>query len=166
MSLLQNMDQAAGNSWIQQTLPMLHETISPDLTRLVTPSSSANSLFDAFEKQMHAGEAEFSNNLKALREKYIFSYVEAVESFIRTHRVIAPLLIEAAPQFASAFGGEAPLTLEIMSDDEPPHSIYALAIWKGDATNARAALRTFDEGWLGRNFEAVGGRVVFDYELI
>jgi hypothetical protein len=80
--------------------------------------------------------------------------------------MVAPFLIEAAPQFAAAFGDQAPLALEIMPDDEAPHSIYALAIWDGEGAEARSALRIFDEGWLARNFQAINGRIVFDYELI
>jgi hypothetical protein len=165
MSALQNMDQAAGNNWGNPPHPMLHEIISVDPTRDLD-FSYANSMFDDLERQMRVSDVEFSNSIKILREKYVFDDVEAVEYFVRTHRMVAPFLIEAAPQFAAAFGDQAPLALEIMPDDQAPHSIYALAIWDGDGAEARAALRIFDEGWLARNFQAINGRIVFDYELI
>jgi hypothetical protein len=165
MRALQIMDQVAGNDWGSSARAMLHEIISVDRARDVD-FSYANSMFDDLERQMRASEAEFGNSIKTLREKYIFSNVEAIEHFIGTHRMVAQLLIEAAPQFEAAFGNRAPLTLEIMPDDEAPQSIYALAQWDGDSTRARDALRAFDDGWLGRNFQAVNGRIVFDYELI
>jgi hypothetical protein len=165
MSVPQNIDQAAGNNWSKSSYPMMHEIISVDPTRNLD-FSYANSMFDDLERQMRVSEVEFSNSFKILREKYVFNNVEAVEYFVKTHRMVAPFLIEAAPQFAAAFGNQAPLALEIMPDDEMPHSIYALAVWDGDVAEARSALRTFDEGWLTRNFQAINGRIVFDYELI
>lgn len=120
----------------------------------------------AVEREMRAGDAEFDDSIRLLREKYAFHNPEAVESFIKAHRQVAPLLIEAAPQFAAAFGNRAPLALEIMPDDETPHSIYALAVWNRDGTEARAALHRFDQGWLASNLQAIDGRIVFDYELV
>jgi hypothetical protein len=74
------------------------------------------------QREMRASEAEFDDSIQSLREKYAFNHPEAVESFLKTHRRVAPLLIDAAPQFAAAFGHRAPLALEIMPDDEPPRS--------------------------------------------
>jgi hypothetical protein len=165
MSPTQNMDQAAGNDWSNPPYPMLHELISVDPMRSID-FSYANSMFEDVERQMRASEAEFCNSIKVLREKYVFNNPEAVDCFIRSHRVVAPLLIEAAPQFAAAFDNNALLALEIMPDDETPHSIYVLALWNRESAKARTALHSFDEGWLSRNFQATNGRIVFDYELI
>jgi hypothetical protein len=165
MSALQNIDQAAGNSWGNPPHLMLHEIIAVDPTRDIDFSYS-NSMFDDMERQIRASEAEFSESIKELREKYVFKNAEAVEYFVKMHRTVAPLLIEAAPQFAAAFGNQAPIALEILPGDETPHSIYALTIWNRDSAEARAALHIFDEGWLAKNFQAINGRIVFDYELI
>jgi hypothetical protein len=165
MSSLQNMDQVAGNDWSNPSHPMMHELIATDFTGDVD-FSSANSMFDDLELQMRASEAEFSDKIKILRGEYVFNNVEAVEYFVRSHRMVAPLLIEAAPRLAATFGSRTALALEVLPDEETPYSIYALALWDGDGAEARNALHVFDEDWLGRNLQAINGRIVFDYELI
>ena len=53
-----------------------------------------------------------------------------------------------------------------MAEDGDPDSVYALAIWDRDVAEARAALLTFDEGWLAGNVQALNVGIVFDYELV
>ena len=165
MSALQNLEQEAGNKWNHSPRPMLHESISVVFTRSLG-ASLKNSMFDSLEQQMRVSQVEFGNSVKRVREKYVFSNVEAVQYFLESHRTVAPLLIEAAPHFAAAFGSQTPLVLEVLIEDEAPHSVYALAVWNGDGDEARTNLQKFDDGWLDRNLQAVNGRIVFDYELI
>lgn len=165
MSGHQNMDQAAGNDWTNPVHVMPHEFITADSTRDIE-FSYANSMFQDLESRRRTDEVKFQENLGLLREKYVFKDPAAIEFFIRNHRMVVPLLIEASSHLAVAFHNRAPLALEIMPDEETPHSIYVLAVWNFDADDARAALRTFDESWLLGNLQFINGRIVFDYELV
>jgi hypothetical protein len=159
------MDQAAGNDWAISSHPMLHEFMLVDAIRDID-FSYANSMFNDLDSQMRDGEPEFHSRVKLLRERYVFNNPEAVEYFLRTHRTVAPLLIEAAPQLARAFDNRALLALEVMAEDETPHSICALALWTHDVGAARAALRNFDKTWLADNLQAVNVGIIFDYEPV
>ena len=157
--------QTSSNDWGPPIRFMLHERVQAD-TQNHTTRSYNHSMFQDMERQILFGEAEFQDTLDMLKSRFIFSNAEAVEDFLKTHRGLAAVLLEAAPYMAKAFGEETPLALEIMPEDGLPRTIYALAIWRGERTESRNALKSFDDSWLMRNLKRASGRIVFDYELI
>ena len=150
-------------AWGPSSQRMLHEGTqehsSPELRY-------ESSVFEDLEKQMAEQEAEFSATLENLKRQFIFTNIAPIEAFLRTHRALVYVLLEGVPYLKDCFGTETPLALEIMSDEGPSRSIYALALWRGERKESRAALHRFDEIWWMNNLKKAGGRIVFDYELL
>jgi hypothetical protein len=156
--------QTSSNRWVSSFPVMLHEGIQGPLANWPT-RRNGGSFIKELERQM-VEQAEFAEAIKDLKKRFIFNDTAAIESFLQTHRALVPLLLESVPYLRKSFGQETPLALEIMADDGPPRAIYALALWRGDRINSRAALRDFDEAWWLNNLENAGGAIVFDYELV
>jgi hypothetical protein len=156
-------NQTSGENWDQPVYVMLHERMQTGSSQ---PPISQDSIFENLENQMVQQESEFTDTLAKLRHEFIFSNVAPVQSFLTTHRALASILIEAVDYLKDCFGQDTPLALEIVSEEGPARAIYALALWKKDRAEARAALNRFDEIWWMRNLKKAGGRIVFDYELI
>jgi hypothetical protein len=163
--LVPNMDQVAGNDWVRRTPTMLVHSLANDFTKGIS-FIYANSMIPDMEKSNPFDDAGLAESLATLQEKYVFRNPDGIEEFVGSHRPVALLLIEAAPYLAEAFGNHATLNLETMPDQDVNQPILALATWDRSAAEARAALNVFDEGWLANNFQAINGRIVFDYELI
>lgn len=155
--------QPIRNIWATPSHAMLHEGHQ----RGGPPTAAIQkSIFDDLEHQMAAQEEEFAASITMLRKRFIFKSGETVGAFLRTHRTLIPILLEATLHLAYFFGADVPLALEVMSDDGPPNSINALALFNGDSTNARVALDSFDEAWWIANMRKASGRIVFDYDLV
>jgi hypothetical protein len=157
-------NQTSSNDWVFPPPVMLHEGIQKPPTNWATPRNGG-SFIKELERQM-VEQAEFAEATKELKKQFIFNDATAIEFFLRTHRMLVPILLESVPYLRKSFGQETPLALEIMSDDGPPRAIYVLALWRGDRIDSRAALRDFDEAWWINNLEKAGGGIVFDYELL
>jgi hypothetical protein len=128
--------------------------------------SYQDSVFGNLERQLAQQESEFADAIAKLRSDFIFSNTGSVQAFLSTHRALASILLEAVDYLKDCFGPDTPLMLEIASDDGPARAIYALALWKKDRAESRAALKKFDEIWWMNNLRKAGGRIVFDYELL
>jgi hypothetical protein len=156
-------DQTPGSSWVRAIAPMLHERMQvgplPELCEQAM-------IFEELESQMARQESEFFDTLSALKRLFIFADPAPVEQLLKTHRSLAPILIESASHLKDCFGDGIPFTLDIMPDEGPPRVVYVLALWRGESVVARAALLRFDELWWMENLRRAGGRIVFDYELI
>jgi hypothetical protein len=156
-------DQTSGNNWGSPIRSMLHERVQTGAGKM---SASQASIFEDLERQMAEQEAEFAATLGSLIKNFIFNNPEPITAFLRTHRALAPILLESVPYLAECFGSDASFALEIMSDEGPPTAIYALVLWRWDRAVARAALQRFDEHWWMNNLKKAAGRIVFDYELL
>jgi hypothetical protein len=156
-------DQTSGNNWAAPVSAMLHERTQGDLIQALRQQRS---IFEDLERQMERQEAEFADTIATLKRNFIFTDVPSVEAFLKTHRMLVPILLEGMPYLKECFGEDTPLALEIVSDDGPPTAIYALALWREERVDARAALTRFDELWWLANLKRTGGRIVFDYELV
>jgi hypothetical protein len=157
-------NQTSSNDWAFPLPVMLHESIQNPPRNWPTPRNGG-SFIKELERQM-VEQAEFAEAMKDLKKQFIFNDAAAIESFLQTHRMLVPILLESVPYLRRSFGREAPLALEIMADDGPPRAIYALVLWRDDRIDSRAALRDFDEAWWMNNLEKAGGGIVFDYELL
>ncbi|HZY72179.1 MAG TPA: hypothetical protein VFE22_03620 [Edaphobacter sp.] len=157
--------QTSSNNWGLLAQSMLHEHFQVDTSKRVAWTCD-HSMFSDRDPQIPFDKTDFQDTLDTLKRRFIFGNTEAVEDFLKAHRGVVPVLLEAAPYMAKAFGEETPLTLEIMPEDGLPRTIYALAMWSGERTQSREALNSFDELWLIRNLKKAAGRIVFDYELI
>jgi hypothetical protein len=156
-------DQASGNDWSQPEGYMLHERSQPGF---IQDARHQNSVFESLEEQMAQQESEFADTIARLRGEFIFTNPAPVQSFLRTHRALASVLLEAVGYLKECFGTDTPLALEIVSDEAPAALIYALALWEKDRQGSRDALSRFDETWWMNSQKKAGGRIVFDYELL
>jgi hypothetical protein len=136
------------------------EVPEPELVQTQRP------FLEGLETQMAEHEAAFSENIKALKNSFIFSDPSEVEAFIRNHRAVVSILLEAAPVMKESFGANVPLALDVTSEDGPPRFVYALGMWEGESDQARTALEAFEEKWGVANSRKAGGRIVFDYQLV
>jgi hypothetical protein len=122
-------------------------------------------VIDDLEKQMIEHDREFAAAVGKLKASFRFSDSE-VDVFLRSHRALVSILQESVTHLKASFDDFTPLALEVMSEDGPPQIVYALAMWKGDAKQAREALCNFDRKWWLVNSRKSGGKIVFDYQLV
>src|ERR1035437_7053999 len=108
--------QTSSNNWGPHVQSMLHERVQAD-TQKSAIWSYDHSMFKDMERRILLVEPEFKDTLDILKRTFILSNVEAVEDFLKTHRGVASVLLEAAPYRAKACGEETPLALEIMPGD-------------------------------------------------
>lgn len=155
-------EQATGSNWDPIIQSMLHESTQP---AAIPTESFQKTIFDSIKQQISDHDVEFSGVIRDLRRTYIFADSAGVETFIRYHRALGAILLEAVPALREYFGQDAQLALDIPSEDGAPRTINAVALWRGDRTEARTALRRFDDNWLMPNIKKAGGRIVFDFEL-
>lgn len=163
MNVLLGNDQTSGNDWGPRGDARVYHRQKPSPA---IPGRVQLSELSDLENQMREYEAEFKRLLTELSTFFVFTDSDAVCSFLRTHRFVVPILLDGAPYLRKSFGDGVPLALEVVSDDGPPTAINALAVWRGDSAEARAALGAFDEAWWLRNLRGTGGRIVFDVELV
>lgn len=149
--------------WEAPSHAMLHERHQGGM---LPAKAVQKSIFEDLERQMAIQEEEFSTSLTMLRKHFIFRSGDAVSAFLKAHRTLIPILFEATTYLAHFFGADVPLALEVISDDGPPVSINALALFHGNSIDARAALDLFDRAWWMANMRKASGRIVFDYDLV
>ena len=123
------------------------------------------SVVDGWENQMADHERFFNASIDTVKRFFIFGSTD-VEQFLRSHRALVQILLDAVPHFKASFGDQRPLALEVITEDRPPQVIYALAMWDGETAKSRVALADFDQKWWLANSRKAGGRIVFDCQLV
>jgi hypothetical protein len=156
--------QTSGNDWGSNRSTMLHERLQHAISAIPAPKAQ-QFVIDDLERQMADHDDEFREMLGVLRHTFVFTNQLQVESFLRSNRALPAILVEAAPHFSAVFP-DVPLALDIMTEEGAPRTIYALALWRGDRTKAKQALKGFDEKWWLDNARKAAGKIVFDYELL
>jgi hypothetical protein len=122
---------------------------------------ASRKMLHEYRQAEEAGEQD----RKTLWENYVFEDRIQVESFLRDHRAIVGLLIEAAPQVKRYFGADIPVRLGVSFEEDGSRTLQALAVWKGAIKDAKAALEAFDMAWWLQNSRRGSGDIVLDYEL-
>jgi hypothetical protein len=143
---------------------MLH-TILQQANPDIADQNTQQLIIDDLERQMADHEADFAEVLAKVKKLFVFMEQKEIETFLRSNRSLAAILIDSAGPFAEAFP-QTPIALDIMTEEGATRTIYALALWHGDRAKARQALNTFDEKWWLSNMRKAAGRIVFDYELM
>jgi hypothetical protein len=131
-----------------------------------TPLASSEVLGETLSgQQIQQSVGQQEEDLKLLQKEYVFTEPKSVESFLKSHRYLMPILMEALPQLKRSFGSDVTFQLSVSPDENPPKTIYGVVAWKGSLGDARSALKSFDESWWLESIKKASGRVVFDYEL-
>jgi hypothetical protein len=103
-------------------------------------------------------------DISELKTKYVFRNERVIAQFVVSHRTIVPVLLNAMPQLKTYFGDDVVFSLEAVRDEDESTSLYAIAVWRGAAMEAEAALAGFDEHWW--LYQPPQPRLTFTYELV
>jgi len=136
------------------------------LTRIPIPSNSDSQLLAGLELQMTQYSAEFERDMERLRRDFVLLNQPQVEHFLRDHRSLIEVLLDAVAALRRCFGQDAVLQIRMGgTEDEAPITLCCVVQWKGSADLAKTALDAFDEIWWMTNVKRASGRIVIDYEL-
>jgi hypothetical protein len=119
-----------------------------------------------FEQQMAEFAIQQQEEINRLLEAYVFDDPNGVRSFLKNHRSVAEILLEAVPHLKQCFGGDPTLRLQVLSNEGYQGTIYGVVSWKQDLSSARSALQRFDDSWWINSSRRASGRIVFDYQLV
>jgi len=95
----------------------------------------------------HASLGQLSADMDSIKAEYVLRNEPAIAHFFSTHRTAAPFLSRALPELKKSFGYDVVFNLEALTEDNDSSTLYAIAIWRGPADRADAALEDFDERW-------------------
>ena len=89
-----------------------------------------------------------------------------VVSFLRMHRPIAYVLLDAVPSLLQCFGTRPLLKLKAPFDESGTQMLYAVVAWPGDIREVRDALTRFDDEWWLSRVQSAAGQLTYTYELM
>jgi hypothetical protein len=113
---------------------------------------------------LQASFSQLSADIDSIKAQYVLRNERAIGHFFLTHRSAASFLSRAFPELKQSFGDDVVFNLEALAeDDDDSATLYAIAVWRGQAERADAALEDFDgRWWLNQTPQP---RITFTYEL-
>jgi hypothetical protein len=164
--------QTSGNDWTKPTPEFLHQVFQG-----ATPVSTAKihiplveplglRLQEHLEQEMARFEADHQTVISQLQKSYVLSNDRSVKAFLKSHRTIPHLLIQALPHLKQYFGASTVFTLRAIADEDGPQTLYAVVMWPGHVNDVRNALQNFDERWWIASSRQASGNLTFTYELV
>lgn len=121
--------------------------------------------FAECEQQIVRFEADYWKVVREIRRKYVFVNDDEVEEFLRFHRTVPELLIEALP-FLRAHIGDVLFTLRSTSDEYGWQLLYVVTVWPGQAQDVITAIDRFEDAWWIANSHRAFGSLNFTYQLV
>src|ERR1700733_13007705 len=94
-----------------------------------------------------ASATQLSADMVSIKAEYVLRNEAAIVNFFSIHRMAFPFLSKALPELKKSFGDNVVFNLEALTEDDDVSTLYAIAIWRGPAEQADAALEDFDEHW-------------------
>ncbi len=164
MNGLLDYNQTPGNDWGPPNQAMLHERMQADATPI--QFHNQRSVLDDFERQMASFEEEHDTGITEVRKHYVFGNDPRVERFLRSHRTLSTLLLEAIPHLEQHFGTDAVFNLRAPIDASGAQTLYVAVMWPGAADAVRSALANFDHDWWFGIVRQASGNLTFTYELV
>ena len=156
--------QSSGIHWPDRSPACLYQP-SQAAPRWLEPRQHAAS-FEGLEKRMAEFAAQHEAVLNDVRKHYVLPADASVRDFLTEHRAIPQLLLEAAPQLKSYFGGNAVFNLRVPIDEAGWRTLYAVTMWPGKLRDVRDALARFDDDWWMARASQAAGYLTFTYELV
>lgn len=117
------------------------------------------------DAQMARYDDEYRQLIERIRVLYVFQDEETIAGFLRSHRRIPILLINAEPQLRRVLG-HVVLSLRATTDEHGWQMLYVSALWPGEPEEALRALDSFDEKWWLAHSYPVGSSLTFTYRLV
>jgi hypothetical protein len=111
----------------------------------------------------HASLRQFSAEMDSIKAEYVLRNESPIAAFFSAHRTAAHFLLMAVAQLKKSFGDDVVFNLEALVEDNGSSTLYAIAVWRGSAERADAALEDFDERWWLN--QPVQPGITFTYEL-
>jgi hypothetical protein len=156
--------QTSGNIWPDPPRHNRLDRAGRELARL-PESRQGTELFEDLERQMAAFVVGHEATLDEVRKRYVLPSDSSVTDFLKGHRTLPQLLLQAVPYLSQYFGNVA-FSLRAVSDEYGWQTLYAVAMWPGKAHDAVVALDQFEDGWWIANSRIASGSLNFTYELV
>jgi hypothetical protein len=163
MNGLLDYSQPTGSDWGSPITPALYDPFQEGAHQRPVRQQLANLI--ALEEQMARFEAEHALLVTEVRRYYVMPDELSVRDFLRNHRRIPPLLLEALPHLRRFFANTI-FTLRATSDENGWQMLYVGALWPGEPRDALAALNQFDDAWWIANSYPAGTSLTFTYKLV
>lgn len=157
-------NQTSGNHWPAPTSANAYHEFQ-EFNTLPGPRQGDAILAD-FEQQMFRFDHEHDAKTAEIRKHYVLPSSSSVLAFLVDHRTISDLLLEAVPSIRKHFGSDAVFHLRVPADESGSRTLYAVAVWSGEALDVRNALERFDDTWWIAHSRQASGYLVFTYELV
>jgi hypothetical protein len=116
-------------------------------------------------QQLRQAGAQHEADISAIRRCFVLKDEASVTNFLRDHRTIPQLLMEALPHLEKHFGPHTVFALKATTDEDGSRNLYAVALWTGEAREAMNALDKFEDAWWLANSHPASGSLNFTYEL-
>jgi hypothetical protein len=164
---LETVPQTSGSSW-NTSYPFQrayyrdkpHPHISP-----LARHQGAN-IYAGLEEEMAGYRASQEAILKELQNRFGMASNGLVAAFLANHRSLPHLLTEAFDRLKEAFGTSIVVNLEVSIDEDGQQTLYAITLWKEDASQAATAFNSFVENWWIHRMSAATSDIAFVYQLI
>jgi hypothetical protein len=121
--------------------------------------------FPYLEDQMLNFEVQFAASITDVQRHYVMPADSSVIDFLRSHRRIPQLLIEALKPLRQFFD-DSILALRATSDENGWEMLYVNILWPGEPHCALEALDKFDDSWWLANSYPAGLNLTFTYKLL
>lgn len=157
-------NQMSGNDWGIPIHAMLHESIQ-NVSSETSLAHGQKSFIRDIEEQMQQFEKDYQGAVAEVRKFYVLPADDSVLSFLNDHRALPQLLVDAAPQLQRYFGNTV-FALRTSTDEYGWQSLYADAMWHGDARDSLRLLDEFEDKWWIPNCWPARGALAFTYRLI
>lgn len=155
-------DQGPGGLWSKA--PLEGQNSFTDTENISPLAEEGPAFIQSYEHQMAQFADEQEDELARLRSEYVFDCPRAVLDFLKTHRALPGLLLEAVAPLRRCFGGDCVVHLQARTDGDA-RILYAIVFWRGSLNSVKGSLKSFDDTWWLASSGKASGYVVFDYEL-
>jgi hypothetical protein len=162
MNILQE-SQVSGIEW-HPIRPTLHQP--GQLISRVHEVSQRLMILGDFERQMADFQVQHEAVVRDVQRKFVLPADTSVEDFLKEHRTLPQILLESVSPLKIAFGAQIIVSLRVPVDEWGARTLYAVAMWRDHARDAREALAKFDDSWWIANSQQASGRLVYTYELV
>jgi hypothetical protein len=160
--LLENR-QTSWNNWETSGTARMYHRQKP----APEPPSGRVQLSDLadLDSQVLRFEAQHDQLMGEIRRLYVMADERSVADYLRSHRRVPQLLVDAVPSLRRFFEN-APISLLAKSDENGWDMLYATVQWPGEPQDALAALDRFDDAWWLANSYPAGTTLTFTYKLV
>jgi len=110
--------------------------------------------------------ADSEATFEEVRKHFVLPNDSSVATFLREHRSLPQILVEAVAPLKACFGMQTVFGLRAPIDEAGSRTLYAVAMWPGKARDARNALARFDDDWWIAQSRQASGYLTFTYELV